>query len=504
MKTIMVMYDSLNRHMLPPYGCDWVHAPNFQRLAERALTFDTSYVCSMPCMPARRDLHTGRPNFLHRSWGPIEPYDDSVPEMLKNAGVHTHLCTDHYHYFEEGGANYHTRYSTWEFFRGQEGDPWFGKVGPAQKPERRIGQHATDSGWHEQDWHNRSVMSNEEDHMQSQTFRAGIDFIERNREADNWFLQIETFDPHEPYFSYRKFKDLYRDHYADYEGAHFDWPIYQQVQETREEIEHLVHENASLISMCDSKLGDVLDTMDRHSLWDDTMLIVWTDHGFLLGEHDSTGKCWCPFYEEIAHTPFFVWDPRTRKQGQRRRALVQPSIDLGPTLLNFFGLAPTEDMLGKDLAPVIEDDSPLREAALFGQHGHHVNVTDGRYVYMRGPKDAENQPLFEYTYLPNHMRYAFSVEEMRGLQGLAEPFAFTKGCRPMKIARGSASGLGSRPIGIRDTLLFDIAADPKQETPVDDTKVETQMIDYLVNLMESCDAPAEQYERLGLGRKPNP
>ena len=66
MKAIMVMFDSLNRLMLPPYGCDWVHAPNFQRLAERSATFENSYVCSMPCMPARRDLHTGRPNSPHR------------------------------------------------------------------------------------------------------------------------------------------------------------------------------------------------------------------------------------------------------------------------------------------------------------------------------------------------------------------------------------------------------------------------------------------------------
>ncbi|MCB0088072.1 MAG: sulfatase-like hydrolase/transferase, partial [Caldilineaceae bacterium] len=69
MKAIMVMFDTLNRHMLPPYsapGDDWVHAPNFQRLAQRTVTFDNSYVGSMPCMPARRELHTGRLNFLHR------------------------------------------------------------------------------------------------------------------------------------------------------------------------------------------------------------------------------------------------------------------------------------------------------------------------------------------------------------------------------------------------------------------------------------------------------
>lgn len=66
MKCIMVMFDSLNRHMISPYGCDWTHTPNFARLAKKTVTFDKSYVCSMPCMPARRDLHTGRPSFIHR------------------------------------------------------------------------------------------------------------------------------------------------------------------------------------------------------------------------------------------------------------------------------------------------------------------------------------------------------------------------------------------------------------------------------------------------------
>ena len=59
MKAIMVMFDSLNRHMLQPYGGDWAQTPNFQRLARRSVTFDNAYIGSMPCMPARRELHTG-------------------------------------------------------------------------------------------------------------------------------------------------------------------------------------------------------------------------------------------------------------------------------------------------------------------------------------------------------------------------------------------------------------------------------------------------------------
>ena len=78
MKAIMVMYDSLNRRMLSPYGCDWIPTPNFDRLARRSVTFDCNYVGSMPYMPARRELHTGRYNFEHRDWDPMEPFDDSM------------------------------------------------------------------------------------------------------------------------------------------------------------------------------------------------------------------------------------------------------------------------------------------------------------------------------------------------------------------------------------------------------------------------------------------
>jgi arylsulfatase A-like enzyme len=495
MKVIMVMFDSLNRHMLPPYGGDWVHAPNFKRLAERTVTFDQSYVCSMPCMPARRDFQTGRPNFLHRSWGPLEPFDDSVPEMLKKAGVYTHLVTDHYHYFEEGGATYHTRYNTFEYFRGQEGDPWYPQVAPAPEPQCVSPRSGP---WWNQDWKNRSVMPREELQPQSLTFNAGIDFIKRNGGDDNWFLQIETFDPHEPFFTQRKYKDLYSEHYDNYRGRHFDWPPYAPVSETVDEVEHCRYEYASLVSMCDQRMGDILDIMDAKQMWDDTMLIVWTDHGFLLGEHDCWAKVWTPFYEEVAHTPFFIWDPRCGKKGERRSAIVQPSIDLGPTLLEFFGVPLTEHMRGKALGRTIADDTPVRDAAIFGLHGGHVNIVDGTHIYMRGPATANNGPLFNYTLMPTNMRHTFSVEELRNNIELAEPFSFTKGVRTMKI---SATGRlpGGEDIRLkRPTLLYNLVEDPTQKSPIHDAAVEQRLATRMAELMREYDAPVEQYERMGL------
>jgi arylsulfatase A-like enzyme len=492
----MVMFDSLNRHLLPPYGCDWVHAPNFRRLSERALTFDKSYVCSMPCMPARRDLHTGRPNFLHCSWGPLEPFDDSMPQILKENGVYTHLATDHYHYFEDGGATYHGRYSSWEFFRGQEGDDWKGQVADPQRPDS-IGRNAGQDAKARQDWVNRAFMCSEDKQPQPQTFGAGMEFIRRNRDEDNWFLQIETFDPHEPFFTQRKYKDLYAEHYDRYRaggGKHYDWPNYDHVRESPLEVEHLRHEYASLVSMCDAYMGGVLDLFDELNLWDDTMLIVWTDHGFLLGEHECLAKIWMPFYEEVAHTPFWVWDPRSRTAGERRSALVQPSIDLAPTLLKYFGLEPTPDMLGHDLSSVIARDEPVREAAIFGVHGSQVNVTDGRHVYMRAPNES-GQPLYDYTLMPAQMRNPFPVDRLRGNIELAEPFSFTKGCRTMKI--GAQRFWGKHP-DVGRHLLYDLENDLHQENPLQDEDVERCLLAHLDRLMRECDAPAEQWERLGL------
>ncbi|HUS48445.1 MAG TPA: sulfatase [Phycisphaerae bacterium] len=488
MKAVMVMFDSLNRHMLPPYGCDWVHAPNFKRLAEKAVTFDCCYVGSMPCMPARREIHTGRYNFLHRSWGPLEPFDDSMPEILKNSGVYTHLVSDHYHYWEEGGCNYHTRYSTWEISRGQEGDSWIAQVKDPQIPPAVADR--TGAGHWRQDWINREHMTREADQPQAKTFAAGLEFLRRNHHADNWFLHIETFDPHEPFFTLEQYKKLYP---HDYAGRHFDWPPYRAVQETPEEVRHCRYEYAALLSMCDAYLGKVLDLMDELDMWKDTMLIVNTDHGFLLGEHDSWAKCWCPWYEEHARAPLFIWDPRAGVAGQRRNSLVQ-TIDLAPTLLEYFGLPPTPDMEGKSLRATVADDTPVRQAGLFGQFGAQVNVTDGRYVYMRAPARLDNQALFEYTHMPTHMRRTFGVGEMQSVT-LAKPFGFTKGCPVMKIRSG---GKGRSDSPVFHNWLYDVQSDPAQQHPIEDARIERMMIDHMVRLMKANDAPKEQYKRLGL------
>ena len=488
MKAILIWFDTLNRGFLPPYGNDWVHAPNFKRLEEKTVIFDNHYVGSLPCMPARRELHTGRYNFLHRSWGPIEPFDDSMPEILKKKGVYTHIVSDHYHYWEDGGCTYHSRYNTWEIVRGHEGDLWKGEVKDPEIPEHIENMRESFPGWR-QDWVNRKYMQKEEDQPQAVTFKKGLEFINTNYMEDNWFLQIETFDPHEPYYTQQKYKDLYK---HDYDGPHFDWPNYSLVNETPEQINHCRMEYAASLSMCDHYLGKILDIMDEKDMWKDTMLIVSTDHGFLLSEKDLWGKAIFPIYNEIAHIPLFIWDPRSGKKNVRRNALTQ-TIDLAPTLLEFFSIKPPRLMEGKVLKETINSDVKVRETAIFGYHGAAVNITDGNYTYMRGPGNPLNKPCYNYTLMPTHMNGLFTINELKSLE-LAESFTFTKGCKTMKIQAREYAG----NTYIYGTLLFDLQNDPEQEKPITDSEIEKRMIKLLREEMKKSDAPVEQYERLGI------
>lgn len=487
MKAIMVMFDSLNRHFLPNYGCDWTVMPNFRRLEEKALTFDHFYAASLPCMPARRELHTGRYNFLHCSWSPLQPYDDSVITRLKSAGVYTHIATDHFHYWEDGGSCYLTKYDSHETIRGQQGDPWMGQVPWPEFPDTLSNRKTTQNWRH--DWVNRSFITAEEQMPQKRTFDCGLDFIRRNADYDQWFLQIEAFDPHEPFYTQDSYKSLYPD---DYHGKNLDWPDYGKNEYGDEATKHVRYEYAALLSMCDNYLGKVLDLMDEHNMWEDTMLIVNTDHGFMLGEKEWMGKNVQPMYEEIVHIPFFIYDPRNPKaKGERRNSLAQ-TIDIAPTLAEFFQIDPPDFCDGRSLTPIIAEDQKIRDGAMFGIFGGHVNITDGRYVYMKAPDTTENGPLYEYTDMPCHMNQPFKPMELKQAE-LVEGFPHMKGCRCLKIPASQQNNCYWFK-----NRLYDLAEDPEQKAPIRNPKEELRLLGMMRDMMVQNEAPAEQFIRLGI------
>jgi hypothetical protein len=130
---------------------------------------------------------------------------------------------------------------------------------------------------------------------------------------------------------------------------------------------------------------------------------------------------------------------------------------------------------------------------LFGTHGAHVNITDGRYIYMRAPANPSNKPLYDYTLMPTHMRGFFSKNELKTVE-LADPFTFTKGIRLMR----TETRIRYINPYIFGSLLFDLNEDPHQEHPIINPEIEKKMITALIKEMKKNDSPIEQFERLGI------
>jgi arylsulfatase A-like enzyme len=507
MKLIFVLFDSLVRNALGAYGSTWVPTPNFDRFARRAVVFDNHWAGSLPCMPARREMHTGRYNFLHRGWGPLEPFDRSVFERLGRSGVYTHLVSDHFHYFEDGGATYHQRYDSWDFIRGQENDKWKAMVQPPIERFKKMydprNYALPQDGKRMMHCITREYIKDEADFPCVKCFRGGIEFLDQNRDADDWLLQIECFDPHEPFFAPERFRLAAG---VDDSRPVLDWPRYDAVVEDAEACVQMRANFAALVRMCDHYFGELLDYLDRHDMWQDTALVLTTDHGFLLSEHDWWGKCRMPFYNEVAHIPLMIYTPAAGRHGGRRCASLTQTIDLAPTLLDCFGFAADAETTGKSLLPLLAQDRQLREVALYGIFGGSLNVTDGRYTYFHYPADLSGEGLFEYTLMPTHMNRMFPVDQLRGAT-LGRAFDFSQGVRPLRIP---ALRQGQRPElngGFLDarSMLFDLRDDYAQNRPLaaaDRPEVVERLISAARAVLRRHDAPDEVFERYRLGHAP--
>lgn len=504
MKVIFLLQDSLVRLALGCYGGTSIATPNFDRLARRGITFDQHYAGSLPCMPARREMHTGRMNFLHRSWGPLEPFDNSIAEILQAGGVYTHLISDHYHYWEDGGSSYHNRYNSWEFIRGQEWDKWKAMVAPPLERYRRD-YHAmqfseTRTDGRIQHIINREAMRDEADYCTPRSYDAAFEFLDRNREADNWFLHIELFDPHEPFHAPERFRKLFP---SGYEGPIMDWPRYRKVEETPGEIDEIRTNYAALLAMCDEYFGRLLDYMDHHAMWDDTVLVMTTDHGILLGEHEWWIKCVMPFYEEVAHIPMVIYHPQFADRAGERRAALTQTIDLMPTFLDWFGIEVPDHVEGASLTATLASDAKVREAAIFGMFGAATNIVDGRYAYFRYPDDMTAHELYEYTLMPMRQKALFEKSDLRDAT-LTDTFRFTDGVPVLKLpARRNAA---DQPCGHAgqgfyretETVLYDLEQDPGQQTPIDDPAVVARLEGHMLDILTRNEAPPEAFTRLGL------
>jgi arylsulfatase A-like enzyme len=489
MKTLFLVLDTIRSDYLGCYGNRWVQTPNLDRLAGAGFTFDNHWVGSLPCMPARREFMTGRHNFLDRGWGPIEPFDDTLPVELRKRGVFTHLTTDHYHYFELGGMNYHVGFNTWDLYRGQELDPWVSLVDAPALPEH-LGQMPA------QNQKNRQRQVAEEDFSGPRTIQSAMSWLEDNRASDNWFLQVELFDPHEPFYCPKKYLDLYND---TWDGPPFDWPSYEVVKESPAAVEHIRKCYAALLTMTDHWCGRLFQKLEELGLWDDTLIVFTTDHGTMLGERQYWMKAYMPLYPEIAHIPLVIKPPRTR-QSARVSALTQ-TTDIMPTLLDFFGCPTPPHVSGQSLRPLLDQASALHEDIILGYFGMAVNITDGRHLYMRNPMRDDGMPLHAYTAMPTQFIMSWFPRDVLARAEMGRYLGHTYNIPLYKIpAQGwPPRAVPGQPSYAGRHELFALPCEP-EAPPISDPKLEAHFARRIVAHLQRLGAPPEHLERLGLNK----
>lgn len=488
MKTILILMDSLNRHALRTYNeHSWVETPNIDRLAKKSVIFDNHWLGSAPCMPARRDLMTGRLNFLEKGWGAIEPFDITLPEKLRENNIFTHMVTDHYHYLEIGGENYCQIFNTWDMHRGQESDPWVSRVDSINIDFEYYGQVRPQYEL------NRTRFKNESDYPTPRTVNAACKWLDENKDADDFFLWIELFDPHEPFDCPDEYLEIYND---NYQGPRYNWPKYAPVKEPDDATEHIQKRYAATLTMADRWLGKLFDVMDKHNLWEDTLLIFTGDHGHMLGEHNFLAKNYMHVYNELAHLPLFIHLPKSKNAGKRIGILTQ-NIDIMPTILDYYCIDITQEVRGFSLKPALEGNTnKLRDVILYGYHGMAVNVTDGEYTYFRVPSSYDNYPCYIYTAIPTTLRRYLGTS----IENQIEAGRFLKYTNypVFKIPVSYKDERANHLNYIRNNFLFDIVNDYKQQNPINDSSLEDEMIQKLILAMRYADSPDEQFERLNL------
>src|SRR5205814_9142562 len=140
---------------------------------------------------------------------------------------------------------------------------------------------------------------------------------------------------------------------------------------TDDQARTLIHGYHAAVSYVDAQIGRVLDELDRLGLSSNTIIMLWGDHGWHLGDHGM----WCKHtnYEEATRIPLLMAAPGTTKPGTRSRAMVE-SVDIYPTLCELAGLPiPTnpQPLEGKSLVPVLKDPTIKSKEAVFHVYPRH-------------------------------------------------------------------------------------------------------------------------------------
>ena len=417
---------------------DWIKAlnpdapirtPNIERLAKRGTLFTKAYCASAACNPSRTSILTGlRPTTSgvygnKTDWRRALPDAVTLPQHFKTHGYQTTGAGKifHHHY----GGSFHDKASFDDFL--MMPDP-----PDAPMPEKKLNGLAK-YGSRNTDW--GPWPANEADAIDVKTTNYVVDSLSRKHEKP-FFLAAGIFRPHMPFFAPQRFFDIYpADHVTmpgTFEGDLDDLPsgaeallsskkwFFRELMKIEKKSpgtwKEAVRSYQACATFADTQVGRILDALGESDYADNTIIVLWSDHGYHLGEKEHWEKF--ALWEKTNHVPFIIVAPGVTRANSRCGRPVS-LIDIYPTLIELCGLSGKPELDGVSLTPLLRNPNADwdRPALMTYQRGNHA-VRDERWRYIRyadGTEelyDHENDPN-EWHNVAGHSANAEIIERLK-------------------------------------------------------------------------------------------
>jgi len=420
-----------------------VHTPNIDRLARRGMLFTNAHCPSPKCAPSRAAIMTGlRPSTtgLYDNghwWLPNLPQVVTIPAHFRRHGYRVAGAGKIFHHT----AGNHPPNQWDDFLRLTfRNDPWFRSV-TLNYPWSKSGPYpegfpfsAVKGLGHENDWGSLGIPEGAYDDSLSADY--AVKFLQAQQDRP-FFLACGLFRPHLPWYVPQKYFDLYaiedivlpklrKDDLDDIpaEGLRFAQARRSDLERIRDanKYRHALRAYLASISFTDAQLGRVLDALAASEHTNNTVIVLWSDHGWHLGEkghwHKST------LWEEATRVPFIIVAPRL---APGRCARPVSLIDLFPTLCELCELSRIEAHDGVSLVPLLRDPTYVwdRPAVIEFKRGNAALRSD-RYRYIRYRNGGEElydhaHDPYEWDNLASSPSYVKIKQEL--IQGLPENWA---------------------------------------------------------------------------------
>ena len=366
MNVIWIVADTFRWDRIGAYGNNWIRTPALDELAAKSVRFDRHYVSSFPTVPARADHHTGLWTMSFMGWEPLPAGSVTLAETLSRRGYVTAAVVDT-PFYVRSGMNYDQGFQGFFFNQSQDSTMVQGNL--------KLESQDLRAAWR-----------SESDHAAPKTFTWAMRWLERHYK-ENFFLYIDTWDPHEPWDAPAYYTEQYM---PDYDGEIIA-PLYNLWQDvpgfTEAKVKKAHASYCGEVTMVDTWIGYLMRRLENMGLMENTAIIFTTDHGFLFGEHGghfgkmvfaedsvvgpdgwpegNSGWGYDPMYEEVIHIPLLVYIPGTRPGIYDK---LTSAVDVMPTVLQILNEDVPEHVQGDSLLPRIHNLSlPGREFVVSGQ-----------------------------------------------------------------------------------------------------------------------------------------